>query len=97
MQAQTLYFLMKQLINGSKKIFGQKDLQELELVQLQSMTKILLILGDNIQGKILEKMLQVYCQRKKKRKYLEKEFQCTHCSYKTLLRRRLNEHLKVTK
>ena len=65
---QTPYSLMKQQINGSKKIFGQKDLQEVELVQLQSMTKILLILGDNIQ--------ETNYQRMKKRKHLDKEFQC---------------------
>ena len=68
---------MKEQINGSKKIFGRKDLQEVELVQLQLMTKILLILGDNIQQKILEKMVQDHYQLKRKEKYLEKEFQCT--------------------
>ena len=76
-QVQTPYSLMKQQINGSRKIFGQKDLQEVELVQLQSMTKKLLTLGDNIQGKILEKMPQENYQLKRKKKYLEKEFQCT--------------------
>ena len=74
-QVQTPYSLMKQKINGSKKIFGQKDLQEVELVQLQLMTKILLILGDNIQIN-LEKMLQVFCQTMRKREHLDKEFQC---------------------
>ena len=76
-QVQTPYFLMKQPINGIKKIFGQNDQLEVELAQLQLMTKILLILGDNIQGNILEKMLQENCPQKKRRKYLEKEYQCT--------------------
>ena len=76
-QEQTPYFLMKQQVNGRKKIFGQSDLQEIELVQLQSMTRILLILGDNIQGKILDQMVQETYQAMKKRKHLDKEFQCT--------------------
>ena len=91
-QVQTPYSLMKQKINGRKKIFGQNDLQEVELVQLQLMTKILLILGGNIQIKILEKMRQVFYQTMRNREHLDKEFQCI-----TLIQKKKHQTTKVLK